>query len=95
MDFTQVGTVVTITVVCYLIGMLCKAVEFFKDEWIPVIMGIFGAILGVAAWLSTPSFPADDWLSAVAVGIVSGLAATGTNQIWKQLSNKGDGSIAD
>lgn len=80
----------TITVVCYLIGMLCKAVEFFKDEWIPVVMGIFGGIFGIAAWLTTPAFPADSWLSALAVGIVSGLAATGTNQIFKQLT-EGDG----
>ena len=33
-----------------------------------------------------PEFPATDYITAVAVGIVSGLAATGANQIVKQLS---------
>ncbi|WP_366776160.1 phage holin family protein [uncultured Gemmiger sp.] len=38
------------------------------------------------AWLiSVPDFPATDPLTAVAVGIVSGLAATGINQAVKQL----------
>ena len=32
-----------------------------------------------------PEFPATDYITAVAVGIVSGLAATGANQIVKQL----------
>ena len=32
-----------------------------------------------------PDFPATDYLTAIAVGIVSGLAATGINQVFKQL----------
>ena len=32
-----------------------------------------------------PDFPAGDPLTALAVGIVSGLAATGTNQLIRQL----------
>jgi ribonucleotide monophosphatase NagD (HAD superfamily) len=35
-----------------------------------------------------PDYPAKDILTAIAVGIVSGLAATGTNQIYKQLKGK-------
>jgi hypothetical protein len=33
-----------------------------------------------------PEFPAKDYLTAAAVGIVSGLAATGAHQIYKQLT---------
>ena len=33
-----------------------------------------------------PEFPANDLLNAVAIGIVSGLASTGVNQVYKQLS---------
>jgi ribonucleotide monophosphatase NagD (HAD superfamily) len=33
-----------------------------------------------------PDFPATDILNALAVGIASGLASTGVNQIVKQLS---------
>ena len=36
-------------------------------------------------YLGLPDFPAHDPLTALAVGIVSGLAATGINQAAKQL----------
>lgn len=32
-----------------------------------------------------PDYPAKDYITGVAVGIVSGLAATGVNQVFKQL----------
>ena len=45
------------------------------------------AALGVAGlYLGLPDFPAADPVTALAVGIVSGLAATGINQMAKQLS---------
>ena len=42
-------------------------------------------VLGVVGMMIMPEFPATDYITAVAVGIVSGLAATGANQIVKQL----------
>ena len=52
-----------------------------------MICGVLEAILGpVALFTGVPDFPATDSLTAVAVGIVSGLAATGVNQLGKQLS---------
>ena len=33
-----------------------------------------------------PDFPATDYITAAAIGIVSGLAATGANQAMKQLN---------
>lgn len=85
MDLGIVG-VAAITVICYLIGMACKA-NGNIDKWIPVIVGVAGGILGVVAkMVGMPDFPAVDIITAVAVGIVSGLAATGINQIGKQLS---------
>ena len=35
-----------------------------------------------------PDYPAQDYITAVAVGIVSGLAATGVNQVYKQLTRE-------
>ena len=32
-----------------------------------------------------PEFPASDIMTAIAVGIVSGLASTGVNQVYKQV----------
>lgn len=50
------------------------------------ICGALGGLLGLAAmYINVPDFPAGDPLTALAVGIVSGLAATGTNQLIRQL----------
>lgn len=75
-----------ITVIAYLVGIGCKAAGSVKDELIPVICGCVGAVLGVAGLYLMPDFPASDVINALAVGIVSGLAATGVNQIYKQLT---------
>lgn len=82
---TGAVTVVSIVVICYLIGMIVK-ISPMKDEWIPVIVGICGGILGVVGMYVIPDFPANDILNAIAVGISSGLASTGANQIYKQMS---------
>ena len=80
-----IATVAAITVICYLVGMACKATGKI-DKWIPVIVGVVGGILGVVGWKTIAQFPAEDILNAIAVGIASGLASTGVNQIVKQLS---------
>lgn len=46
--------------------------------------------MGVVSACVIPEFPASDPITAVAVGIVSGLAATGAHQAVKQLSGKTD-----
>ena len=87
MDF-GIASVAAITVICYLIGLVVK-VSGLDNKWIPIIVGLCGAILGVAGlYLGLPDFPATDPLTAVAVGIVSGLAATGVNQAVKQLKEE-------
>jgi hypothetical protein len=88
MDFGIVS-VAGITVIAYLIGMTCKNVSVIEDKWIPVICGTSGAVLGVVALLiGMPDFPANDIINALAIGIVSGWAATGINQITKQLGGE-------
>ena len=84
MDFTQVGTCIAIIVICYLIGIGAKLIPGIKDDYIPVIVGVFGGILGVVGLYVIPEFPANDILNAISVGIVSGLASTGVNQIYKK-----------
>lgn len=85
MDLTQVSTVVAIVVITYLIGLGAKAIPQIKDNFIPIIVGIAGGILGVVGMYVIPDFPAADVLNAIAVGIVSGLSSTGVNQIYKQV----------
>ena len=86
MDFGIAG-VAAITVIAYLIGSAVKATTL-DNRWIPSICGTVGGILGVLAMRIMPDFPATDYITAVAVGIVSGLAATGVNQIGKQLGKE-------
>lgn len=84
MDITQVGTVLAIVVITYLVGLGAKNISTIKDEIIPVIVGVCGGILGIVGMFVMPDFPAHDILNAIAIGIVSGLASTGVNQVWKQ-----------
>ena len=85
MDFGMVS-VAAITVICYLVGMVVKAVPHMEDKYIPIACGLCGAVLGpVGLYLGLDGFPSTDYMTAVAVGIVSGLAATGINQAAKQL----------
>lgn len=86
MDITQVSTV-AIVVITYLIGLAVKAIPQIKDNYIPIIVGIAGGILGIIGMYVIPDFPANDILNAIAVGIVSGLSSTGVNQIYKQVKN--------
>lgn len=92
MDISEMGTVLAIVVITYLIGLAAKAIKGVKDEVIPVIVGVCGGILGVVCMFIMPGFPATDIVNAVAIGIVSGLASTGVNQAYKQLTTKKDES---
>ena len=86
MELTGIGSVAAITVICYLAGVVVKATPFDNNGLIPIVCGLLGGILGVVGMLFMPDFPANDFLTAAAVGIVSGLAATGANQIGKQMA---------
>lgn len=90
MDISSMTTVIAIVVICYLIGLAAKTIPAVKDNYIPVIVGAFGGILGVLGMYVIPDFPTQDILNAIAVGIVSGLSSTGVNQVYKQLKDGTD-----
>lgn len=83
----NIGQVAAITVLCYLVGLLVQATPL-NNKWIPIICGGAGGGLGVLGYFVMPGFPAGDLLTALAVGVISGLAATGVHQIGKQLGEK-------
>ena len=87
MDISTLGIVAipVITVIVFLVVEAVKATAL-DNKWMPVIAGAFGGILGVIALFIMPEFPAKDILTAIAIGIVSGLGATGAHQIYKQLT---------
>lgn len=85
MEFMGITGVAGIVVICYLVGLIVKATPWNNNKIIPIVCGVAGAALGVAGMYVMPEFPATDPITAVAVGIVSGLAATGADQAVKQL----------
>ena len=90
MDFAM-ASVAAITVIAYVMGLLVKA-SGLNDKWIPILCGVTGGILGVVSLYVMPDFPAGDVINALAVGIVSGLAATGADQMVKQMREGADGN---
>lgn len=86
MDFGIAG-VAAVTVICYLIAQGVKATAL-DNKWLPVICGVCGGILGVVGMRVMPDFPAQDIITAAAVGVVSGFAATGVNQVYKQMTKE-------
>lgn len=84
MDFMGMAGVAAISVIAWLVGESVK-LSPLDSKWIPLICGVSGAVLGVLGMRTMPDFPATDLMTAAAVGIVSGLAATGADQIGKQM----------
>lgn len=83
MDLGIAG-VTAITIICYVAAEAVKATKI-DTKWLPVICGILGGLLGALGMYVMPDFPAEDVITAAAIGIVSGLASTGANQVYKQL----------
>lgn len=88
MEHFGMATVAAVTVLVYILGLGIKATKL-DNKWIPVICGISGMFLGLAAFLGgMPEYPAQDPLTAAAVGGVSGLAATGVDQALRQMKKE-------
>ena len=80
-----IATVVSIVAIVYLIGQVVKTTPL-NTKYIPIICGVAGLILGVVGYyIGIPDFPAGDVFTAAAVGIASGFAATGVNQVYSKL----------
>lgn len=86
MDLSNYVTVLPIVIICYLVGLGCKQYNKIKDNVIPVIVGLVGAVVAIPAMYVMKDFPANDIITAISVGIMSGLASTGVNQVYKQFS---------
>lgn len=87
MEFMGITGIAAITVICYLAAELIKATAL-DNKWLPAICGVLGGVLGILGMFIMPEFPGTDYITAAAIGIVSGLAATGAHETVKQLSTK-------
>ena len=85
-----------IPAIAVIVWFICLNIKTFcpikkMDNYIPCIAGALGIILAVVIYLTVPGFmPASDWPTVVCIGIASGLAATGGNEIYKQLTKRDD-----
>ena len=85
MDFGM-ASVAAITVIAYIIGLTVKT-SGINNKWIPILCALCGGVLGIVGMFVMPDFPAGDVITAGAVGIVSGMAATGADQMIKQMKD--------
>ena len=89
MNILEVASVPIIIVATYLLLELYKAIIGNSEKGknlIPVIAAILGIGFGVLLYFVAPEMNiADNVINAIIVGMVSGLAATGSNQLVKQL----------
>lgn len=77
-----------------MIGEIYKTI-FKKNtkvyKLIPILVATFGGVLGVVIFYTSPEviFNVSSVYTAMTIGIMSGFASTGANQVVKQLLVKG------
>lgn len=76
--------IIEIVVITYAFIEVMKQIRNFKNESIPAIACVIGACLGLVSNYVIPDFPASNIMTAIAIGVTSGLASTGAHQIVKQ-----------
>lgn len=92
MEYLELISVPAIATAVYVIIEVIKKAtnenETFK-RFIPLVSLLLGVVSGIICYYFIPSIiPAENIVIAIIIGGASGLTATGTNQIVKQLKNK-------
>ena len=86
----EIATIPALAAIVYTIIDIVKTTmggdERFR-RFIPLIACILGAVCGVVAFYCVPGvMETENLLVAIVLGAASGLSATGTNQVAKQLT---------
>lgn len=89
----ELASVPLIMVICYFAGEFFKVVVLRKKnryKFIPIIVGGIGGLLGLIIYYTYPEllFGVNNPFVSIGVGITSGLASTGGNEVVKQLCKK-------
>ena len=89
--FTEITTIPALAAIVYTIIDIAKTAmggdEKFR-RFIPLIACVLGAVCGVVAFYFVPGvMDTQNLLVAIVLGAASGLSATGTNQVVKQLTS--------
>ena len=81
----------TLIPVLYLIGVALKKAEVFENKYIPLGLGLLGALLG-AAWLLVFRDAEYNTMQSLLMGTVQGILCAGcsvyANQIYKQFKEE-------
>lgn len=89
-NLTSIISVPVITAIVYAAMQLYKQAVNGNEKLIrliPIMAAFLGVGLGIAAFYGVREMiPADNIFTAILIGGASGLAATGSNQVFKQLS---------
>ena len=88
--FNEIATIPALAAIVYTLIDITKTAmggdEKFR-RFIPLIACILGAACGVVAFYCVPGvMETENLLVAIVLGAASGLSATGTNQVAKQLT---------
>ena len=88
--FNEIATIPALAAIVYTIIDITKTAmggdEKFR-RFIPLIACVLGAACGVVAFYCVPGvMETENLLVAIVLGAASGLSATGTNQVAKQLT---------
>lgn len=87
MEFLQDYIVLVIFGICYCVGFIVKtSLDFIPNKYIPLLMGILGVVL---AMFNTLTQNTAFTLEILLQGLASGLAATGADQIIRNLKKGG------
>lgn len=89
----EITSIPVIAIICYLVGEFFKLVILKKKsryKYVPVIVGSIGGVLGLMIYFISPEllFNATNPFTAITIGIISGLASTGGNELVKQILKK-------
>ena len=90
MEFISVPIIV---VICYIVGEIYKVLFKNKKDLyklIPIFLSILGGVIGVLIYYTNKEMilNVSNVYEAIFIGIVSGAASTGSNQIIKQIFKK-------
>lgn len=76
---------ISITVICYGISEVVKNAKVIRDEYIPLLSVFIGIFCSIISLVYGFDIGGGNAIEIFAIGISSGLAAIGLNQIPKQI----------
>ena len=81
----MVAPYIAITVICYGISEVVKSAKLVCDEYIPLVSVFIGILCSIISIVYGFNIGGGNAIDIFAIGISSGLAAVGINQIPKQI----------